>query len=162
MANTYFNQGGGTAGAQVFTTRLLSNFDSVIVIVQGRASGGPCVRIERTSSLIKSKFVAGARIRQSELLSTQIDYSFVQGGANAGHTIYNEKGQKFALHGVPSGVLNPKATCLVGNGVVVHLPSFFDELDKLQSQGVNTEGRVLVSDRYVRTLIVDVSIEEVN
>ncbi|GAQ87471.1 adenylosuccinate synthase [Klebsormidium nitens] len=70
-----------------------------------------------------------------------------QGGANAGHTIYNEKGQKFALHGVPSGVLNPKATCLVGNGVVVHLPSFFDELDKLQSQGVNTEGRVLVSDR---------------
>lgn len=46
----------------------------------------------------------------------------IQGGANAGHTIYNNEGQKFALHLVPSGILNEKAVCVVGNGVVIHLP----------------------------------------
>lgn len=46
----------------------------------------------------------------------------IQGGANAGHTIYNNEGQKFALHLVPSGILNEKAMCVVGNGVVIHLP----------------------------------------
>jgi len=46
----------------------------------------------------------------------------VQGGANAGHTIYNDEGQKFALHLVPSGILNEKTVCVVGNGVVIHLP----------------------------------------
>ena len=54
--------------------------------------------------------------------------SALQGGANAGHTIYDEQGNKYKLHLIPSGVLNPKATCVVGNGVVVHLPSLFDEI----------------------------------
>ena len=54
--------------------------------------------------------------------------SIPQGGANAGHTIYDEQGNKYKLHLIPSGVLNPKATCVVGNGVVVHLPSLFDEI----------------------------------
>ena len=44
-----------------------------------------------------------------------------QGGANAGHTIYDDDGKKYALHLVPSGILNEKALCVVGNGVVVHL-----------------------------------------
>ncbi|XP_024384522.1 adenylosuccinate synthetase 2, chloroplastic [Physcomitrium patens] len=70
-----------------------------------------------------------------------------QGGANAGHTIYNDKGEKFALHLVPSGILNEKTTCVVGNGVVIHLPGFFKEIDNLESKGVNTNGRLLVSDR---------------
>lgn len=34
------------------------------------------------------------------------------------------------------GLVNPKCTGLIGSGVVVHLPSFFEELDALQSQGV--------------------------
>jgi len=46
----------------------------------------------------------------------------IQGGANAGHTIYNDEGEKFALHLVPSGILNEKTVCVVGNGVVIHLP----------------------------------------
>lgn len=70
-----------------------------------------------------------------------------QGGANAGHTIYNSEGKKFALHLVPSGVLNPSSICVIGNGVVIHLPSFFKELDSLEVNGVPIKGRVLVSDR---------------
>jgi Adenylosuccinate synthetase len=45
-----------------------------------------------------------------------------QGGANAGHTIYDLEGNKYKLHLIPSGILNKKAQCVIGNGVVVHLP----------------------------------------
>jgi adenylosuccinate synthase len=71
----------------------------------------------------------------------------VQGGANAGHTIYNDAGEKFALHLVPSGILHQGAKCVVGNGVVVHLPSLFNEIEALEARGVNTQGRLLISDR---------------
>ncbi|KAI3471578.1 hypothetical protein Pfo_028228 [Paulownia fortunei] len=70
-----------------------------------------------------------------------------QGGANAGHTIYNAEGKKFALHLVPSGILNEETICVIGNGVVVHLPGFFKEVDGLESNGVSCKGRILVSDR---------------
>ncbi|XP_057770314.1 adenylosuccinate synthetase 1, chloroplastic [Salvia miltiorrhiza] len=70
-----------------------------------------------------------------------------QGGANAGHTIYNSEGKKFALHLVPSGILNEETVCVIGNGVVVHLPGFFKEVDGLEANGVSCKGRILVSDR---------------
>lgn len=70
-----------------------------------------------------------------------------QGGANAGHTIYNSEGKKFALHLVPSGILNEETMCVIGNGVVVHLPGLFEEIDGLESNGVSCKGRILVSDR---------------
>ncbi|KAL2320791.1 hypothetical protein Fmac_029760 [Flemingia macrophylla] len=70
-----------------------------------------------------------------------------QGGANAGHTIYNAEGKKFALHLVPSGILNEDTLCVIGNGVVVHLPGLFKEIDGLESNGVSCNGRILISDR---------------
>ncbi|OWM67217.1 adenylosuccinate synthetase 2, chloroplastic [Punica granatum] len=70
-----------------------------------------------------------------------------QGGANAGHTIYNAEGKKFALHLVPSGILNEDTLCVIGNGVVVHLPGLFKEIDGLEASGVPCKGRILVSDR---------------
>ncbi|GAB2233244.1 hypothetical protein Droror1_Dr00002463 [Drosera rotundifolia] len=70
-----------------------------------------------------------------------------QGGANAGHTIYNSEGKKFALHLVPSGILNEETLCIIGNGVVVHLRGLFEEIDRLESNGVSCKGRILVSDR---------------
>ncbi|KAE9621698.1 hypothetical protein Lal_00032623 [Lupinus albus] len=70
-----------------------------------------------------------------------------QGGANAGHTIYNSEGKKFALHLVPSGILNEDTLCVIGNGVVVHLPGLFQEIDGLESNGVSCKGRILISDR---------------
>lgn len=36
----------------------------------------------------------------------------LQGGANAGHTIYDDKGTRFALHLVPSGILGPNTICV--------------------------------------------------
>ena len=70
----------------------------------------------------------------------------VQGGANAGHTIYDSSGKKYALHLVPSGILNKTAQCVVGNGVVVHLPTLFEEIATLEGQGVSTQ-RLIISER---------------
>ncbi|MDF2378969.1 MAG: adenylosuccinate synthase [Candidatus Gracilibacteria bacterium] len=68
------------------------------------------------------------------------------GGSNAGHTIVVD-GNKFAFHLMPSGILHEDTTCLIGNGVVIHLPTFFKELDALDEKGVNYEGRIKISDR---------------
>lgn len=82
-----------------------------------------------------------------DLLSQDYDVcARVAGGSNAGHTIVVE-GVKYKFHLLPSGVLNPNATCVIGNGVVVHLPSFLNELDRLAESGVEYQGRVLLSDR---------------
>ena len=70
-----------------------------------------------------------------------------QGGANAGHTIYDSEGNKYKLHLIPSGILNPDATCIIGNGVVVHLPGLFEEINNLKARGVSIDGRLLISDR---------------
>ena len=47
--------------------------------------------------------------------------------------------QKFDFHLVPSGLLHPNAQNVIGNGVVVHLPGLFDELDKLSKKGKDPE-----------------------
>lgn len=73
-----------------------------------------------------------------------------QGGANAGHTIIVE-GQEYILHLIPSGVVRGK-TCLIGNGVVLDLPTLFEEMDALTQRGINLEGKLFVSDRAHITL----------
>jgi adenylosuccinate synthase len=70
----------------------------------------------------------------------------VAGGSNAGHTIVVDN-VKYKFHLLPSGILNPNAVCVIGNGVVVHIPSFINELDNLDGTGIDYEGRVLLSDR---------------
>ena len=48
---------------------------------------------------------------------------------------------------LPSGLVNPKCMNLIGSGVVVHMPSFFKELADLKEKGLDTEGRLYISDR---------------
>jgi adenylosuccinate synthase len=60
-----------------------------------------------------------------------------QGGHNAGHTIV-VGGEVFALQLVPSGVLYPHVTPIIGNGVVVEPSVLIDELDMLASKGIDT------------------------
>jgi adenylosuccinate synthase len=69
-----------------------------------------------------------------------------QGGANAGHTVVVGD-SRFILRLIPTGVLNPRAVCVLGNGVVVDPAALFEELDGLERRGVRTAGRLLVSDR---------------
>src|SRR5688572_178589 len=69
-----------------------------------------------------------------------------QGGHNAGHTVYVE-GKKFVLHLIPSGILHPGVTCIIGNGVVIDPQALFKEVDELDRMGVSVEGRLLVSEK---------------
>ncbi len=69
-----------------------------------------------------------------------------QGGANAGHTVVVGDRQ-FVLHQIPSGILHPGASCVVGNGVVLDPETFFAEVDELSAQGISVAGRLFVSDR---------------
>ena len=69
-----------------------------------------------------------------------------QGGNNAGHTIH-ANGLTYNVHILPSGLINPTCINLIGSGCVVHIPSFFEELETLEKQGLDTKGRIFISDR---------------
>jgi adenylosuccinate synthase len=69
-----------------------------------------------------------------------------QGGANAGHTVVIGDSQ-FILRQIPSGILHPGTTCVLGNGVVLDADGLFGELEGLVERGIDPAGRVLVSDR---------------
>lgn len=60
-----------------------------------------------------------------------------QGGHNAGHTVVIGD-QKYALQLTPSGVFYGTVTPVIGNGVVVDLPTLFKEIDALESRGIST------------------------
>ena len=57
-----------------------------------------------------------------------------QGGHNAGHTVV-VGGERYALQLVPSGVLYDHVMPVIGNGVVVDLPTLFNEIDTLEARG---------------------------
>lgn len=67
-----------------------------------------------------------------------------QGGANAGHTIINDRG-RFAFHLMPSGVCYDHTTCIIGNGVALDIQKFCKELDDVKKAGLNP--KLLVSER---------------
>ena len=67
-----------------------------------------------------------------------------QGGHNAGHTLIIN-GQKTVLHLIPSGILRPAVVCVIGNGVVVHLPSLLKEIDGLEARGIAVADRLKLS-----------------
>ncbi|CCK70550.1 adenylosuccinate synthase KNAG_0E02910 [Huiozyma naganishii CBS 8797] len=69
------------------------------------------------------------------------------GGNNAGHTIVVD-GVKYDFHMLPSGLVNPNCLNLIGNGVVMHIPSFFQELENIESKGMTTaRERLFISSR---------------
>jgi len=82
-----------------------------------------------------------------DILSRQADFVVrYQGGNNAGHTVVKGCGE-FILHLIPSGILNPRVKCVIGNGVVVDPQALLSEIDELQSKGFSVKGRLFVSDR---------------
>jgi len=69
-----------------------------------------------------------------------------QGGHNAGHTVYVNR-TKFILRLIPSGILHPGITCVIGNGVVVDPAALFAEVDELTKNGIDVDNRIVVSDK---------------
>ena len=80
--------------------------------------------------------------KATDLLGGRVDYVVkFNGGNNAGHTVVIRQddgtSQKYALHLLPSGILTPGVTPVIGNGVVVDLAVLFEELDALIARGVD-------------------------
>ena len=83
--------------------------------------------------------------KATDLIGSKVDFvARFNGGNNAGHTVV--VGDKsYALHLLPSGVISPNVTPVIGNGVVVDPEVLFEEIDALQSRGVDCS-RLLVSE----------------
>ncbi len=82
--------------------------------------------------------------KATDALGSRVDYVVkFNGGNNAGHTVVVD-GEKYALHLLPSGILTPDCTPVIGNGVVIDLGVLFGELDALTERGVDVS-RLLIS-----------------
>jgi adenylosuccinate synthase len=82
--------------------------------------------------------------KATDQLGSRVDYVVkFNGGNNAGHTVVID-GEKYALHLLPSGILSPGVTPVIGNGVVIDLEVLFTELDALVARGVDVS-KLLVS-----------------
>ncbi|HEU5472985.1 MAG TPA: adenylosuccinate synthase [Actinophytocola sp.] len=83
--------------------------------------------------------------KATDLLGERVQWVVrYQGGNNAGHTVVLPNGQDFALHLIPSGIITPNVTNVIGNGVVVDPGVLLAELTGLEGRGVDT-GRLLIS-----------------
>jgi adenylosuccinate synthase len=69
-----------------------------------------------------------------------------QGGHNAGHTVYVND-VKFVLRLIPSGILHPGMTCVIGNGTVIDPQALLAEVDELVAHGIDVDNRIVVSDK---------------
>ena len=68
-----------------------------------------------------------------------------QGGHNAGHTLVID-GKKTVLHLIPSGILRPGVTCLIGNGVVLSPSALFQEMAEVEQNGIDVASRLRISE----------------
>jgi adenylosuccinate synthase len=86
----------------------------------------------------------------TDLLGAQVGYVVrYQGGNNAGHTVITPDGEKYALHLLPSGVLTPGCTPVIGNGVVVDPKVLISEIDGLAERGVSCDRLLISADAHL-------------
>ena len=81
-----------------------------------------------------------------------------QGGHNAGHTLVID-GEKTVLHLIPSGIFND-AKCLIGNGVVLHMPTIIKEIEYLESKGIDVQSKLMISSQCPLILPSHIAIDE--
>ena len=83
--------------------------------------------------------------KATDLIGSKVDIvARFNGGNNAGHTVVVGD-ESYALHLLPSGIISPNVTPVIGNGVVVDPEVLFEEIDALESRGVDCS-RLLVSE----------------
>ena len=69
-----------------------------------------------------------------------------QGGPNAGHSLHFE-GKKYVLHTIPSGIFREGSINIIGNGVVIDPVILSEEIAKLEKDGVDVQGKLLISKK---------------
>jgi adenylosuccinate synthase len=87
--------------------------------------------------------------KATDVLGSRVDYVVkFNGGNNAGHTVVIDD-EKYALHLLPSGILTPGCTPVIGNGVVVDLSVLVEELDGLEARGIDTSKLLLSANAHL-------------
>jgi adenylosuccinate synthase len=88
--------------------------------------------------------------KATDLLGGQVQYVVrYQGGNNAGHTVVTPDGEKYALHLIPSGILTPGCTSVIGNGVVIDPGVLIGEMDGLIERGVDVSDLLVSADAHL-------------
>src|SRR5919106_2652837 len=88
--------------------------------------------------------------KATDLLGGRVPYVVrYQGGNNAGHTVITPDGERYALHLIPSGILTPGCTPVIGNGVVIDPEVLIGELAGLDERGVDTSRLVISADAHL-------------
>src|SRR3954451_18953429 len=88
--------------------------------------------------------------KATDLLGERVQWVVrYQGGNNAGHTVVLPDGQDFALHLIPSGILTPGVTNVIGNGVVVDPGVLLNELAGLEARDVDTSRLLISADAHL-------------
>ncbi|WP_134766602.1 adenylosuccinate synthase [Nocardioides sp. 1609] len=92
--------------------------------------------------------------KATDLLGSRVDHVVkFNGGNNAGHTVVIDMpdgtSEKYALHLLPSGILSPNCTPVIGNGVVVDVEVLFQELDALSARGVDVSKLKISANAHV-------------
>ncbi|OZB86069.1 adenylosuccinate synthase [Microbacterium sp. 13-71-7] len=89
--------------------------------------------------------------KATDLLGERTDWVVkFNGGNNAGHTVVVGD-EKYALHLLPSGILSPGVTPVIGNGVVIDLEVLFHELEALGSRGIDTSRLKVSANAHIIT-----------
>jgi adenylosuccinate synthase len=89
--------------------------------------------------------------KATDLLGDRVDYVVrYQGGNNAGHTVVIGD-QKYALHLLPSGILSPNVTSVIGNGVVIDPAVLLQEIAGLNERGIDTSNLKISTNAHLIT-----------
>ena len=89
--------------------------------------------------------------KATDLLGDRTDWVVkFNGGNNAGHTVVVGN-EKYALHLLPSGILSPGVTPVIGNGVVIDLEVLFYELEALSARGIDVSRLKVSANAHVIT-----------
>ena len=88
--------------------------------------------------------------KATDLLGGRVNWVVrYQGGNNAGHTVVLPTGENFALHLIPSGILTPGVSNVIGNGVVVDPGVLLTELRGLEDRGIDTSRLLISADAHL-------------
>ncbi len=82
-----------------------------------------------------------------------------QGGHNAGHTLIID-GKKTVLRLIPSGIMHDHVQCLIGNGVVLSIPAFLEEVAQLALQGIDVFKKLRISPACTLLLPYHIAIDQ--
>jgi len=110
--------------------------------------------LENVTAVLGTQWGDEGKGKLVDILSKEFDLiARATGGANAGHTIVipnplnSAETTKFIFHLIPSGIIHENKIAVIGNGVVIHIPTFMEEMETLKKYNIDISSRLLISDR---------------